>query len=396
MKTQLLEDIAQSAELPSTPAKSVGHSTAGKEAQQLAPAGDAQPARPRSAVGVWRQKPAGEPLASPAPPAEEPPPLELNKVFEEIAALEAQLVHPAPGPAIAAVEPRLLPPAFAVEPPQVLPASAAEDSHHPASPQDEVTLVRDRTQGATAPQGPLFDFTLPLPPTEAADPFTPAPHSFTRSRRRYLPWAACLLAGALLILGGRWLYQERNDAGSPALIASEAKGGPRVDPVVKGQAMAAQASAREPGAGGSVSPAVPPSLPASSPSPSAPPPLVMLEPDPPAAARVEQPSPEGADRAAPKPAQALEESPASPLPKPSIRKAREGADAAAEPAREKPKREPARQLARASAIETERPPAQESSMAATLRACREHGYHATQCIKRECSVTAYGFACRGR
>lgn len=376
MKTQLLEDIGQSAEVSLTPSRPAVNPTAGKGAQDLAPARKAQPARPRSATGVWRQKPAGEPQA-PAPQPVDEPPRKLDTVFDEIAALEAQFLRPGqqPAPAIAPIGP-----------PQALPASPAESLHQPAIPQAEATLAPDPARRAAAPQDPLFDFTPPSPAAQVADPFTPAAGGFTQSRKRHLVWAACALSGALLIWGGRWASQERNDAGSLALIATEAKGALRVDSALTERAIAATAS-------------TPPAMPASSPMPDVPP-LVMLEPDPPAAVKREQPAPlaaAGGERpTAPKTGHAAQQRPAAPSPKPSSRKARERSGAAATPAKERRQREPARPLARAAAIRPERPAGQDTSMAALLKACREHGYHATQCIKRQCSVGKYGFACRGR
>jgi hypothetical protein len=194
-----------------------------------------------------------------------------------------------------------------------------------------------------------------------------------------------VLSGALLIQGGRWFYQERNDAGSLALIAGEAKQAPPLDQDLEQRTIAVQTSALEQDADAQM-PSVPP--------------LVMLKPDPPAASEIERQPPLAASgakpRTAPKTGQAAQARPASPAPKPSSRQTRERSGAAAAQAKEKPKREPVRQLARASAPATERPSGPDTSLAATLKACREHGYHATQCIKRECSVGKYGFACRGR
>ncbi|MET0581731.1 MAG: hypothetical protein ABWZ08_07155 [Pseudoxanthomonas sp.] len=310
-------------------------------------------------------------------PLEEPAPLALDQVFEEIAALEAQFVQPGQqqAPAIAQVKPK----------PEV-PAAPAEPLHAPAVLPTDDTTAPNPAHIATAPQDPLFDFTHPQPTPQETNPFTPAPAGLTRSRKRYLVGAACVLSTVLLAWGGRWLYQERNDAGSMALIAAQA----RVDTPVNGQAIARKASLPEPGAEARAQATVPTSSPV--------PPLVMLERDPPDVIKPEQAPPSVAQEPpmARKPERALEEGTASPPPKPSIRKAREPSGAAERPAKERPKREPVRQLARASAIPAERPSTPDTSMAALLRACREHGYHATQCIKRECSVTAYGFACRGR
>jgi hypothetical protein len=344
MKTQLLEDIGQNAALSLTPPKTAADSQAGNEVHKLAPAGNAAPPKPDPAPGTWRQEPTGKLPAS--TPGQQTPPLELHDVLEEIAALEAQYVPPGRRhePAIAPVEPL----------------------HQPA----EATLAPNTAESATAPQDPFFDFTAPSPAPQEADPFTHAPAASTRPRQRYLLWAACLLSGALLILGGRWLYQERNGAGSLAPIANEAKEETRPDQPVKGPAIAAKEAT--PGREGDVG--ATPAVPASRPLP-APPPLVMLEPDPPTAVKVEPPSP---------------------LPKPPRRMAREQSEAAAEPATESGERASVRQFARASASGKERPSERDTGMAATLRACREHGYHAAQCIKRACGVTEYGFVCRGR
>jgi hypothetical protein len=362
MKTQLLEDIGQNAALSLTPPKTAADSQAGNEVHALAPAGNAAPSKPRSALGVWRQEPAGKLPAS--TPGHQTPPLELHDVLEEIAALEAQYVPPGRRhePAIAPVEPL----------------------HQPAEP----TFAPNPAQSATAPQDPFFDFTAPSPAPQEADPFTHAPTGSTRPRQPYLLWAACLLCGALLILGGRWLYQERK-------AADEAKEELRRDQAVKQPAIAAKEVT--PGPEGEVGATA--AVSASRPLP-APPPLVMLEPDPSTAVKPEQPSPSAARRAevqAPlTPEPVAEQGSDSPLPKPPGRIARKHSEAAAVTATESDERAPVRRYARASAIGNEGPSERDTGMAATLRACREHGYHAAQCIKRACSVTEYGFVCRGR
>jgi hypothetical protein len=242
----------------------------------------------------------------------------------------------------------------------------------------------------------LFDFTPISPAQQAADPFTRTPTGLTRSRKRYLLWAACVLSGALLVQGGRWLYQERNDAGSLAHTAEEAREKPQVDTAVK-RAMAPQELTPGPGSAPSGTPAVP----ARRPLPNVPP-LVMLEPES-TDTELEQTPPSVAGRVerqtAPKPDPVAEQAPAAPLPKQSSRTVRKQSEAAARPATERVKRDSARQVARASVIEAERPAARDTrdtTMAATLKACREHGYHAAQCVKRGCEVTQYGFVCRGR
>jgi hypothetical protein len=520
MKTQLLEDIAENTPLSFAPSKIVGDSKANKEVHKTAPPQNAEPAKSRSAPGVWRQKPAeAPPLSPPEQPDHQPTPVELNTVFEEIAALEAQFVPPSrqPAPAIAPVEPshesapaepvrkpavpqaatlaphseiaaleaqivppsqqpapaiapvespheptparaepvrkpavprrprlphtrkslpwkrrlcrqassRRLPlrrsspsheppparaepvrkpavppaatlapnwkiaaleaqfvpprqqpaPAIApVEPRHEPPPAPAEPVRKPAVPLAAATLSSNSTQGPAAPRDPLFDLT-PWSAPQTTDPFTPAPTGLTRSRQRYLLLAAGVLSGVLLILGGQWFYQERNDAQALALAANQTKEKPQTDKTMEQPAVAAKELEPEPDSRTRPTSAAP----ASEPAP-APPPLVMLEREP-----VAEPEP------------VAERAPATPLPKPSSsRRAREQSGAAVGPARKKSEREPVRQVARASGVAAEKPPARDSSMDATLKACRERGYDAAQCVKRACSMTRYGFVCRGR
>ena len=404
MKTQLLEDIGESAGSSLTPSNTAGNPQAGKAAPGPAPAGNAAAAGPRPPLGVWRREPPVEP--PPVSPTQQPDPpsapVDLNDVLEEIAALEAQYVQPGAqhAPAAAPDEPRLALADPPYDPRQPLADPPAGPRKRPAVPPAAPALdpEPDPALTATAPQEPLFDFTPPLPGQQPADPFVHAPAAPVRSRGRYLVWAACALSGALVLLGGRWLYQEHKDAGSLALIAGEANNAPRADRPLTGQALAAQETA--PGAGAALPGPARPSLPAPSSPPPPPPPLVMLEPDPPAAAKAAQPPAPELDRAAPgeapKPLAAARKESASPAPKPSSRAAREQSMAAAEPARAKRERAPVRQLARAPAARTAEPGGQDASMAATLKACREQGYHATQCVKLGCSATQYGLVCRGR
>lgn len=421
MKTQLLEDIGENAALPPAPFKKPGNSNTAEAAAKPAPA----------------QKPAVEPFVPGTPqPDQEPTPLELDSVFEEIAALEAQYVAPRaqPEPALAPPEPRLAPqpappaalapePGFDFTPPspprqaadpfatvpggRALPVRPAE----PLPPPPELTAAPDAPQAAAVAPDTLFDFTPPAPAVQAADPFThvrteprhppaspaaeaapilsqaapgpvfdftppapelPAADPFTRagsgrSGQRYLVLAACLLAAVLVILGGRWFYQARNDGGSLALVANQAKAPPQVDKTAQQPAPAVR--------DGGAAPAAPATR-----APAAVPPMVMLEPDPSAAAKPE-PAPEpvaGQDEAspAPKPEPVAKQAPPAPSPKPASRV-------------------PARQPA-AAAVETGQPEVQDTSMTATLKACRQRGYDAAQCVKRACSMTKYGFACRGQ
>ena len=361
MKTQLLEDIGESTAVPPPTSKPAAYSNAGKGAPEPAPVRRAPPPRARGATGVWRPRLAWGPPAAATRPPEEATPLELDKVFGEIAALEAQFVRP--------------------QPQQALGASQAESTHQPDMGLAQATAAPEPTRAVPAPQEPFFDFTPPAPSPSLADRYAPAPIGRAQSRKRPLIWAACAFSAALLIWGGWYLVEQRNDAGSLALIAGQVAGAAGGDSVWHEPALApstVQARTHLPDV----------------------PPLVMLEPDPPSVVKPEPvPKVIAAKRAsvtAPKTVRAARQAAASPSPKPSIRKPRERSAAPAAPAKEKRRRDPARQLARASTVGTERASTPEDAMAETLKACREHGYHAAQCIKRQCSVGTYGFACRGR
>lgn len=478
MKTQLLEDIGQNANFSFTPPKAGGTPKAEQDAAQVAPAVDAPAASSRAARGVWRQNPAGQAPGDAAPqtiqqpaalaeaPAlpEESTAQELDRLVEELAALEAQLVPPGERQ-----EPALAP-ADAAPAPSLHPVAAPSQSAIPAS-EAEPDPIPVPMRGAGAPREPSFDFTPPAPARQAAepfiadpviadptvadpvaagpavaeapgaDPFTPAARGFSRSGPRYLAWAACLLAAVLLVLGGRWWYQERRDAGALALIAGAAKEDPRPIQGLAAAAPAVPQGAQEAG----VDAAAPAPAAARRPS-AAVPPLVMLEEQPgvpvkreqPAQAAVggQAPAPAPAPVAAGKPAAAVQEAPVTPAPKPKAQTpptpktqaapkpkaqtpakpnaetpakpkaqtapkakaqtAPKAPGAAAAPAKQTRQREPVRQVARAPAAANEAPLDAEDSLSETLKACRAHGYHATQCIKQGCSMTKYGFVCRGR
>lgn len=324
MKTQLLEDIGQSATLSLVPSGRVLDSTLHTVVQDVV---QPRPAKPRSAFGVWRQKPEGEPVVP--------------------AAMEVQHV-------------------------------ASEAVNDAASSSPEPTLG---AHIAPAFQGPVFDFTPPTHPTPALDPFTPAPTRLERSGRRYLLWGACVLAGALVIQGGMWLYEERLDAS--ALVANEQKAEPQVDKVVKRRAIAVKEFTLGPDGEVSVAPVAPASLPSPVPTP-APivPPLVLLE---------AQPAPDVKVEAAPAADPKVIKAPAAPktvaaLPKRVRQAERAQLVRVAQPIRANVERAPV----------AEKKVAAVSPDAAMLKACKEHGYQAAQCVRRACSVTKYGFVCRGK
>lgn len=414
-----------------------------QDAGQAAAAGTAPAARPRAARGVWRQNPAGAApgeaveaaTQAPAPLPAESTAQELDRLVEELAALEAQLVpagerqEPALAPAGTGPAPRVPPPASPRQPAAALPESQLELEPEPEP--DPMPVP-----GAAALHEPRFDFTPPparqpgepffadslaaepaVADAPVTEPFTPAARRSWRAGPRYLAWAACLLAAVLLVVGGRWWYQERRDAGALALIAGAAKEDPRPVQGLASPAPAAQQDAREAGVT-----AAAPAPAGTRPPPAAVPPLVMLEEQPGVPVKREQPAPPAADAPAPstalapvaatKPAAAVKEEAVAASPKPKAQtppkpKAQTPAKpktqtppqpsrAAAVPAKETRQREPVRQVARASAAPKEAPLGAEDSLSETLKACRAHGYHATQCIKQGCSMTKYGFACRGR
>ena len=325
MKTQLLEDIGQSATVSLVPSGRASNAGSRKGGQDVAQAPAATPVRPRSAFGVWRQKPEGEPVAlatqqpdHPPPPLEAPPPP----------------LYKAP---IAPAEPAL---------------------------------------AAKATQGPVFDFTPPTHPTPALDLDKRAPTWFERSGRRYLLWGSCVLSLALAVQAGRWLYEERKDVAAlaPAPVADESKAEPQLNKAVKRRAIRAKEFTLGPDGEVLVAPAAAPSpLPRTAPIAL---PLVLLEPEP-AADNKDQPT--AALKAAKK-------STAAPVPKRMQRTERERLVLASKPARAGVK----------PAMQVEKNPEPESAMSATLKACRELGYHAAQCVKRACRVTKYGLVCRGK
>lgn len=526
MKTQLLEDIGESAELPAAPpaaiahppARAGGHVPAGAvNAEPVKPVRPFKPLRPRSAPGVWRTRPVLVPLAVTveeqdlALAAQEPPePAALEHVFEEIAALEAQLVHPtqpdipdeAPATSVAPDHTVPAAPGLRADPVPVTPLSA------PFSLEKEDPTHPDLIEQTAAPHGPLFYFAepepqpgpAPHPAPAAAEASLSAPALTAPARRggKYVLGTACLLSVALLAMGGmgaRSLYQERSDAASSAAVGAQTKAS--APPLVR-------AAADKPAAPTAPPAATLPDVPAPGepyvfedrPAPDLPP-LVMLEPDPPAPvvpaaaaasavvekaqpvvvkpepvrtvvseniapkaivpkpilpkpvspkpvvakATVAKPipakpvvarpvavkpvtrpimakpitpkvavprtlasRPTAAKPAAAKPpapkeivrkaAQAVRQVVAAPAP--AIRKERAASRRVSQSAQDLPEPGPLRPFAEVVVALPPRQAEPDTSMEATLRACREHGYHEMQCIRRECSMTAYGFACRGR
>lgn len=329
MKTQLLEDIGESATLSLEPSGKVSNSGIQKGLHAIAHESAAAPVRPRTTFGVWRQKPEGEPVALATSPLEQPPPM--------------------------------------VE----------------ALPDFEPTFAANPVQSDPVSQGPLFDFTLPPPTTPA--PGLPKRESgwFERSGRRYLLWGSCVLAGALVIQAGWWLYDERQDAGAQALVADEVKVEPQLPKAAKRRAFVAKEFTLAPDGAVQVAPAAPPR-----PAPAIPP-LVLLKPEPAADTRRQTP-------AQPRPQPVVEQAPAAPSANALHRAGREQLVPTARPVQTKAERAPERRLASESVTPAEKKPEPESAVSATQKACKDHGYTAAQCVKQACSVTKYGFVCRGK
>lgn len=375
MKTQLLEDIGQSATKSLVPSGRVANnSNLLQEVQDIAREFAAAPAKPRADFSVWRQKPERKPADVATEQPYQPPPSQTTPAAFE--------------------------PSAAVEPPHVPPQPMHEAANSPAEP----TFAADALHSGYAQQGPVFDFTMPSPATPSADLFKHEPTWFERSGQRYLLWGSCVLAGALAIYGGLWLYEERKAERALALVASEMKGEQKVDKTVMRRAIAAKEFTLRPDGEVRVAPAAP-AAPVPSPDPlpqraATVPPLVLLAPDAAADAKVASKPAPGADRketlAPPKPEQAAEPARAAQLSKQERRARLAQKVAAAKPVRAKVERAPERQLARAAALQEELKSDADYAKAATLKACREHGYSPAQCVKRACSVTQYGFVCRGK
>jgi hypothetical protein len=354
MKTQLLEDIGESASLSLVPSGRVANSTSHKGEPDIVQARAAAPVRPRTEF-VWRQRPVGEPVViATQQPDEAPPPLEVPQP---------------PSEPIAAVEAQQLPP---------------QQVHEPAIPPAEPTFAAQATQSNPVPQGPVFHFAPPWPTKPAPIRLKREPSWFERSGRRYLLWGSCVLSGALVIQAGLWLYEKRKEPDAPAPVANQLK----VEPAAKGRAIGSKEFTLGPGGEVQVVPAPSSSQRPLSRTAQTVPPLVLLKPDP---AKVEPTAALEAGRevlpAPPKPERVAQQAPAVPVPKAKPRTEREQLATSSKPARARAER------AREPEMQAEKKLALES---ATLKACREHGYHAEQCVKRACSMTKYGFVCRAK
>ncbi|QYF95420.1 hypothetical protein KY495_09840 [Massilia sp. PAMC28688] len=382
MKTQLLEDIGQSATLSLVPAKKEGASPPPVAEDALAPQAS-QATSPRAAFGVWRQKAVVDAVVVDAAnqPDQQALHQDLDSVFEEIAALEAQYVPPSP---------HQEPVTTALAPPPAI--TAPESLHVPATP--EPALDTFWTQNPNDRPDPLFDFTPPAPGSSPVDPFTPAPAAMKASQQRYLVWGALALSAVLFIQGGRWIYDQRG-GGDVALAAIAAKEEPQVDKAAQRRVLAAKEFTLKPNGDVSVAPSKPASSARPVASTAATPPLVLLE-----SAFSPAPAAESSGKVETGAANRQAATTNRPVAEKHSSRSRETSrgqsSTAASSAGSRDERVTNSQLASASAKEPESPAKRGGLSAATLKACREHGYHAAQCVKRACTMTKYGFVCRGR
>ncbi len=381
MKTQLLEDIGQSATLSLVPSKTIANSQARSPVQESPQARSVRALTGTGNFTVWRQKPADGVVVSTTPADQPPTPLELRNVFDEIAALEAQYVPPQ-----AAREPEIV----LGTPRQDFPLPTNEPLADLVNRRAEPTLVPSESPEPSSPQDSLFEFMSAVP--DAPEPFTPVAPVFTRTKQRYMIWGASIFSVALLILGGRWIYQNGSEVGKPVADAVEVT--PEVDKTVRRRAIAAKEFSLGPNGEVLVTPAVP-----SRSVPSAPPPLVLLDSAAVDEVRIQSPAPKVEEKVEPQstqtPASVARTLPA-PLPQKEVASiARAQDDTKVQPANESGERGSVRQLARLASVKPKPQLKSDASTTATLKACREHGYNAAQCVKRACSVTKYGFVCRG-
>jgi hypothetical protein len=364
MKTQLLEDISESATLFLVPSGTVADTKSHQGGPDIAQAPAAAPARPRSKY-AWRQRPASEPAVIAAQQDEAPPPLEIPQP---------------PSEPVAGVETQHIP---------------RHQVHEPAIPPAEFTFAAQATQSNPVPQGGGFHFAPPWPTMPTPIRVRRKPSWFDRSARRYLLWGSCVLSAALVVQAASLLDEKRKDTAPPAPAANQLKAEPKIDKATKGRAIGAKEIT--PGLGGEVQvvPGAPSSLERALPS-TAPtvPPLVLLKPDPSNVTKVEPTVALEDGRevllAQPKPERVAEQAPDVALSKAMPRPKREQLAVASKPARARGER------ARKPEMQTQKKLALESTTSATLKACRELGYSAEQCVKRACSMTKHGFVCRGK
>ena len=183
----------------------------------------------------------------------------------------------------------------------------------------------------------------------------PEPHWFDRWGRRVAGWSAGIALTALVAGGGYWLYRESSIENTLVQVARNSAPALQTGPPAATPAPALSVTSTA--ALGTAS--VPASAPASTAAPAAPPAAV---PDP----------------VADTPALAA-------APEPAVRKP---SQLPVKPASIRPRHQAFVPPVDAEAAHT-------GDLADTLKQCRALGYHASQCLKRGCTTTRYGLACKG-
>ena len=189
--------------------------------------------------------------------------------------------------------------------------------------------------------------------------------------------------------------EKRKDADPPVPAANQLQAEPQIDKATKGRAIGAKELT--PGLVGEVQ--VAPGAPSSLERPltrtaQTVPPLVLLKPDLSTVTKVEPTAALEDGRevllAQPKPERVAEQAPDVPLSKAMPRTKRGQLALASKPSRARGER------ARKPEMQAQKKLALESATSATMKACRTLGYNVEQCVKRACSMTKYGYVCRGK
>jgi hypothetical protein len=342
MKTQLLEDFQESGSAPAQPAPPPSSPPSPPPPRPRRPAVWHGPGAQRTDAGASAQR------ADPGPMQRAPnTPARGKGVAIEAWAERAARARPTPSPPVDdATVPLHDPPARPEPAPDPVPP-----------PRPFVPPEPHAGDAGTIPR--------PMQPDAEADWLAARLHADDTPawssvwKRRLVTWsiAGGLLAG--LAAGGLWLYEENRVEGALVVVANTSPAGQ--GPAGQGQAPAAQAFA----AGAPVPAPVQPAAAAEAvrPLPAPEPVAPAVERDPPAAAPVDVTPPK----------RTLRDKTAAKKRAPAQAKRRTVQDAppatAAHSARERREE--------------------------TLMQCRAHGYDARQCIERACTMTRYGFACKG-
>lgn len=370
MKTQLLEDIGENSDriperIPALTASAAG-AKAPAPAQPVAHTSLEAPAP--APARVWQSR---APVAAPEPAPAAPEPAASQPAYRQADALFARSAQFRPRAPASEPMPMPTPAAAAPIEPAIAPPVAAPV---------EANL-----------QAPDILLEKPFVPRE---PIAPEPTLLERRSGQVGTWTAFALGLALLGGAAYWYDRESRIEDTMAIVANSRA--------------PTHSAARANGA------------PVSAPTPAvreAPlPPMVMLQEQAPtqaapAPANAEMPAaapapvakaaaPAPLDKApepkrAPKKPVLAEREPAKPAAKPRRTPvaAKQAEQARAKPAKPRPK--PAAPAPKPAAPPAEPKLTRDQRWEETLRLCRAAGYHATQCIERQCTATRYGLACRG-